>query len=171
VLKDAHAGPIGEPGTCPKIILPSEDRYQLPFKAPRPPGPNTGKKFKAFELAWEFLKPAVPVPPYGPKRFVISFEFDGASFWFDDQRTLIEIIDYAKASNARRINVIGQRTQIKLDNGEVLAEFEAVAKIRATMTANQIASGQVKSEIVTTWIDKAVAGGSPERIVTIDVIP
>jgi outer membrane protein OmpA-like peptidoglycan-associated protein len=171
VLKDAHAGAVGELGACPKTMLPSEERYQLPFKAPRQPGPNIGKKFKAFDLAWEFLKPEVPVAPFGPKRFVISFEFDGSSFWFDDQRTLIEIIDYAKASNARQIKIVGHRTEIKLDDGTKLTEFEAVAKIRATMTANQVASGQIAAKIDTSWDDVPVSGGASQRIVTIDIIP
>ena len=55
---------------CNTAVLPAEDRYNLTFEPPRPPGPSAGR------LA--FAGTAAPPPPAEPPRaFTLRYDFEG----------------------------------------------------------------------------------------------
>ena len=55
---------------CNTPVLPAEDRYNLTFEPPRPPGPSAGR------LAFAGGPPAA-APPELPREFRLRYDFDG----------------------------------------------------------------------------------------------
>ena len=68
VLKPVHLSVLPEPDASCNTILPAEERYNLTFEPPRPPGPSKGRL--AFDNA---PPPARPAPAALPstKEFVV----------------------------------------------------------------------------------------------------
>ena len=71
VLKPVHLSVLDRDASC-TTMLPAEERYNLTFEPPRPPGPSNGRL--AFDNA-----PAAPPSPraVSTREFVVSYSFDG----------------------------------------------------------------------------------------------
>jgi hypothetical protein len=105
-------------------VLPAEDRYELGFEPPRPPGPSRGR------LAF-----GDPVPPSGAAssatlEFTLGYEFDGTVV-FRHAQTLQRIFETARAVTPRELRITGYRSASRLSNGQVLREREHIARERA----------------------------------------
>jgi hypothetical protein len=109
-------------------VLPAEDRYDLDFEPPRPPGPSRGR------LAFGDPAPrdgvsAQSVPDANPD-FRLEYEFDG-KVAFRHAQTLQKIHDAARAGPTTEIVITGYRSASKLSNGEVLRERAGIERERA----------------------------------------
>jgi hypothetical protein len=113
-------------GGC-NTILPAEDRYNLTFEPPRPPGPSRGR------LAF-----GDPTPPAGAKPtaavaapvFTLQYEYDGMVA-FRHAQTLQQILDAARAGSGRELRITGYRSASRLSIGSVMREREEIGRERA----------------------------------------
>jgi hypothetical protein len=110
-------------GNC-NTVLPAEDRYNLTFEPPRPPGPSRGR------LA--FADPAPPAGPAAevPRAFTLQYEFEGLVA-FRHAQALQRILDAARAQGARELLITGYRSASRLSNGTTMREREAIGRERA----------------------------------------
>ncbi len=111
-------------------LLPAEERYNLTFAPPRPPGPSGGR------LAFNTLP--MPVKPAAVERrvheFTLQYDFDGMVN-FKHPFQLTPLLDLAKALPASRIVITGHRGDALLSDGSVLAEQPDRARHRAEQVA------------------------------------
>src|SRR6185436_1965006 len=115
VLKPVHLSVLESDASC-NTMLPAEERYNLTFEPPRPPGPSGGRL--AFDNA-----PATPRPAAtsSPREFVVSYPFDGL-VGFTHAGSLTEILQFARTQNAREIEIVGYRGSVRLSNGQTMVE-------------------------------------------------
>jgi hypothetical protein len=109
-------------------LLPAEERYNLTFEPPRPPGPSAGRL--AFAGG---PPPAAPAEP--PRDFTLRYDFDGLVV-FRHAGDLTAILDAARARNAQRIAITGHRGSVLLSNGTTLTEQPSLARRRAEQVAS-----------------------------------
>jgi hypothetical protein len=109
-------------------MLPAEERYNLTFEPPRPPGPSGG------QLAFAAPPPAPAPPASGPKDFELRYDFDGMVV-FRHARDLEAILRHARESGARRVVITGHRGAALLSNGETLTESAGIERRRAEQVA------------------------------------
>ena len=129
-------------------MLPAEDRYELNFEPPRPPGPSGGR------LAFSYPNDPPAKPGDGPKDFTIEYDFDGLVV-FRHPRTLGAILDFARESQARRIEITGYRGASLLSNGEKLIEAADIGQRRAEQVAELLkGAGLTDVEYRVRWHDK-----------------
>ena len=112
---------------CNTPVLPAEDRYNLTFEPPRPPGPSAGR------LAFAAATPP-PAPAEPPHAFTLHYDFDGLVV-FRHAGALTEILDAAHARKARTVSITGHRGSVLLSNGTTLTEHASVARRRAEQIA------------------------------------
>ncbi len=111
-------------GSC-NTLLPAEDRYNLTFEPPRPPGPSRGR------LAFGDPAPKSGVPSVEMIRdYTLQYEFDGMVA-FRHAQTLQKILDTARATHATELRITGYRSASRLSNGSVMRERESIARERA----------------------------------------
>jgi hypothetical protein len=135
-------------GSCNKI-LPAEDRYNLTFEPPRPPGPSMGR------LAFSYPEDTRAKPGDGPKDFTIEYDFDGLVV-FRHPRFLQAILEYAVDTQARHVDIVGYRGASRLSNGETLVEAADIGKRRAEQVAELLkGAGLANVEYRVRWQDKA----------------
>jgi hypothetical protein len=112
-------------------ILPAEERYNLTFEPPRPPGPSAGRL--AFAPApSDAPRPAAPSAP--PRSFTLRYDFDGLVV-FRHASELTAILDAARARKARTIAITGHRGAVLLSDGTTLTERPDIARRRAEQIA------------------------------------
>ena len=112
---------------CNTPVLPAEDRYNLTFEPPRPPGPSAGR------LA--FAAGPTPTPPAEPPReFTLRYDFEGLVV-FRHAGDLTAILDAARARKTRAVSITGHRGSVLLSNGSTLTEQPSVARRRAEQIA------------------------------------
>ena len=129
-------------------ILPAEDRYELTFEPPRPPGPSGGR------LAFSYPSDPPAKPGDGPKDFTIEYDFDGLVV-FRHPRMLGAILDYARETQAKRIEITGYRGASLLSNGEKLIEAPDIGQRRAEQVAELLkGAGLTDIEYRVRWQDK-----------------
>jgi hypothetical protein len=130
VLKPVHLSVLPEADPSCNTMLPAEERYNLTFEPPRPPGPSKGR------LAFDRPAAAVPSAASSPtsREFVLPFDFDGAVA-FNHAGRLTEILTFARASQAREVEVVGFRGAVRLSNGQLLTEESGVGQRRAEQIA------------------------------------
>jgi hypothetical protein len=116
-------------GAC-NTILPAEERYNLTFEPPRPPGPSAGRL--AFAAAPSDAPPPAPREP--ARTFTLRYDFD-ALVVFRHAGDLTAILDAARARGARRLAITGYRGAVLLSGGETLVERADIASRRATQVA------------------------------------
>lgn len=125
VIKPVTLSVLPELDASCNTLLPAEERYELTFEPPRPPGPSRGR------LA--FGDPTMrnaPPPPGAELEFSLAFEFDGMVA-FRHAQTLQKILDTARATNATEVRITGYRAASRLTNGGVMREREPIARERA----------------------------------------
>ncbi len=112
-------------GSC-NTMLPAEDRYNLTFEPPRPPGPSKGR------LAFGDPTPrnAATGQEGARREFTLQYEFDGTVV-FRHAQILQQILDAANAGHATEVKVTGYRSASRLSNGTVMAERENIDRQRA----------------------------------------
>ena len=110
-------------GSC-NTLLPAEQRYNLTFEPPRPPGPSRGR------LAFGDPPPKGGAPENAPRDFTLQYEFDGMVA-FRHAQTLQKILESARATHATEVRITGFRSASRLSNGTVMREREPIARERA----------------------------------------
>ena len=153
---------------CNTAVLPAEDRYNLTFEPPRPPGPSAGRL--AFAGA-----AAPPPPPEPPRAFTLRYDFDGLIV-FRHAGDLTSIFDSAKARHARVVAITGHRGSVLLSNGTTLVEQPAMARRRAEQVAELLrGAGLTSVEYRVRWHDEAAAADGDDdaalRLVTVELDP
>jgi hypothetical protein len=107
-------------GSC-NTMLPAEDRYNLTFEPPRPPGPSRGR------LAFGDPAPRASAPA---RAVTLQYEFDG-KVAFRHAQKLQQLLDSARAVHATELRITGFRSASRLSDGTVMREREAIARERA----------------------------------------
>ena len=166
VIESPVVSIINEPADDCRAQLPSDDRYQLPFEPPRPPGPSKGR------LAYDYgPPPAPPKPPFSAKTFIVPYDFDGL-VGFKTPRFLTPIVTYAEDVGATRIEITGYRAAVKLSDGSTLTEQPALARRRAEQIAELLrGAGLTGPRYEVRWKDAAETGGPDKRRATVIVAP
>jgi hypothetical protein len=104
-------------------MLPAEERHELGFEPPRPPGPSLGR------LAF-----GDPTPRGGAaaeeREFTLAYEFDG-TVAFRHAQILQRILDAARKARAAELRVTGYRSASRLSDGTVLRERAGIDRERA----------------------------------------
>jgi hypothetical protein len=150
-----------------RTMLPSDDRYQLPFEPPRPPGPSKGR------LAYDSGPPPSPPPAAmrGPRKFTVPYDFDG-TVGFKTPRFLTPILDFARKNEGSRVEIMGYRGAVKLTDGRVLSEVAPLARRRAEQIAQLLrGAGLTEANYDVKWKDQAETGGPETRRVEVIVTP
>ena len=153
---------------CNTPVLPAEDRYNLTFEPPRPPGPSAGR------LAFAGGPPPV-ARAEPPREFTLRYDFDGLVV-FRHAGELTAILDAARARQARRIAIVGHRGAVLLSNGTTLTEQPSLARRRAEQLAALLrGAGLTDVDYDISWQDDpAAADGrndAAERRVTVELTP
>ena len=111
-------------GSC-NTLLPAEERYNLTFEPPRPPGPSRGR------LAFGNPTPAgAPTAGAAPRDFTLQYEFDGMVA-FRHAQILQRILESSRANNATGLRITAYRSASRLSNGTVMREREHIDRERA----------------------------------------
>jgi hypothetical protein len=135
-------------GSC-NTMLPAEDRFNLTFEPPRPPGPSSGR------LAFSYADEQRAKPGDGPKEFLIEYDFNGLVV-FRHPRALGAILDYARDTQAKRIDITGFRGASLLSNREKFVEAADMGKRRAEQVAELLkGAGLTDIEYRVRWHDAA----------------
>ena len=163
-------------------ILPANARDNN-LEPRRGPGPNVRREQQTPEQraaararAEEARLANVPVPPYEERSFVLHYEFDS-------ELAVLEIgnanqaLEYARAVDAKRITVTGQRASSLLSDGTRLTELDYIARKRAEEVAAVMHRLGIPEgvELEVTWSDEVNAGDGIDdwkgRITEIRVFP
>jgi len=150
VLKPVHLSVVEADASC-TTTLPAEDRYNLTFAPPRPPGPSAGR------LAFDNAPAAPPLVTAPTRQFTVPYDFDGL-VGFRHARPLTDILEFARSVNARELEIVGYRGAVKLSNGQTLVEEAGIAKQRAQQIAMLLqGAGLNAPNYKVRWEDEPVA--------------
>jgi hypothetical protein len=155
VLKPVHLSVLDPDASC-NTMLPAEERYNLTFEPPRPPGPSRGRL--AFDNAAPAAAAAAP-PSVMPatREFVVSYPFDGM-VGFNHAGPLTAVLDFARAVNAREIEIVGYRGAVRLSNGQTMVEEATIGKRRAEQVASLLQGAQLTApSYKIAWRDEPAA--------------
>jgi hypothetical protein len=149
VLKPVHLSVLERDAAC-NTVLPAEERFNLTFEPPRPPGPSRGR------LAFDNASPGPPPPVASTTReFVVRYQFDGL-VGFNHAGQLTEVLEFARATNAGTIEIIGYRGAVRLSNGQTIVEEPAIGRKRAEQVAMLLQGANLKAPAYkVTWRDGA----------------
>ncbi len=125
VIKPVTLSVLPELDASCNTVLPAEERYDLTFEPPRPPGPSRGR----LAFGDPTMRNDAP-PPGADLRYSLAFEFDGMVA-FRHAQTLQKIFDSARATNATEVRITGYRAASRLTDGTVMRERERIAHERA----------------------------------------
>ena len=151
-------------------LLPAEERYNLTFEPPRPPGPSAGR------LAFAGGDPAAAAPAPSPEqRFTLRYDFDGLIV-FRHAGALTTILEAARARGARRVAITAHRGSVLLSDGTTLVEKPTIARRRAEQLAELLrGAGLTDVDYRVRWHDEPQAadgaGDAALRIVTVELEP
>lgn len=132
VLKPVHLSVLPEADASCTTILPAEERYDLTFEPPRPPGPSRGRL--AFDPGPAAAPPSAAAPRLAAREFVVSYAFDGLVA-FNHSGLLSEVLTFARTINARAVEIVGYRGAVRLSNGQTMVEEASIARRRAEQVA------------------------------------
>ena len=138
VLKPVHLSVLSERDASCSTVLPAEERYNLTFEPPRPPGPSKGR------LAFDNTPPPPPPAPATSTRdFVIAYDFDRL-VGFSHAGLLSQVLDFARTANAREIQIVGYRGAVLLSNGQTMVEEATIGKQRAEQVSMLLQGANLK---------------------------
>ena len=155
VLKPVHLSVLEPDASC-NTMLPAEERFNLTFEPPRPPGPSKGR------LAFDNAAPPAAAPTPSPvmpatREFVVSYPFDGL-VGFNHAGPLTAVLDFARAVKAREIEIVGYRGAVRLSNGQTMVEEGSIGKKRAEQVALLLQGAQLTGPSYTIgWRDEPAA--------------
>jgi hypothetical protein len=130
VLEPVRLSVIAELDPSCNQMLPAEERYNLTFEPPRPPGPSGGRL--AFNT---LLMPSAPVQvKREPQRLSLQYDFNGMVN-FKHPFQLAPALEMARAMPATRLQITGYRGAVLLSDGTVMREAEGLAQRRAEQVA------------------------------------
>lgn len=130
VLKPVALSVMQELDASCNTVLPAEERYNLPFEPPRPPGPSKGRL--AFGDPVTRPQSAEPV---AAKSFELRYEFDSLVM-FRHAQPLQQILEHAKQSGASKVKITGYRAATLLSNGQLMQEDKEMGRRRAEQVAD-----------------------------------
>jgi len=159
VLKPVQLSVLDRDASC-TTMLPAEERYNLTFEPPRPPGPSKGR------LAFDNTPAAPPSPrALSTREFVVSYSFDGL-IAFNHAGLLTEVLEFARAANAREIEIVGHRGAVRLSNGQTMVEERTIGKKRAEQVAMLLQGANLTAPSYNvSWRDQAAAAsGSDDHL-------
>jgi hypothetical protein len=133
VLKPVTLSVLPELDNSCSTMLPAEERYNLTFEPPRPPGPSKGRLAFAQDPAVPRPTPAAVEP--GPRTFTLQYDFDG-QIGFRHGGQLAQIRDFAQKTKATRIEITAFRAAALLSDDTVLTERDDIAQRRAEQVAS-----------------------------------
>jgi hypothetical protein len=154
VLKPVHLSVMPESDASCNTFLPAEERYNLTFEPPRPPGPSKGR------LAFDNAPSTPPVPATPPavsstKEFIVPYDFDGM-VGFNHAGRLTEILNAARAMDAKEIEIVGYRGAVRLSNGQTMMEDPGIGKRRAEQVAMLLQGANLKTpSYKVTWREES----------------
>jgi hypothetical protein len=151
VLKPVTLSVLPELDRSCNTVLPAEDRYNLTFEPPRPPGPSRGR------LAFGDPTPrnATAAADSASRAFTLQYEFDGRVV-FRHAQILQQILDAARAGHAAEIRVTGYRSASRLSNGTVMKEREHIDQQRAEQVRELLTgAGLTNVKYTLEWKDLA----------------
>ena len=140
VLNPVHLSVLERDASC-NTMLPAEDRYNLTFEPPRPPGPSKGRL--AFDNAAPPAAAPAPAATAPTREFIVSYPFDGL-IGFTHAGALTAILNFARTANAREIEIVGHRGAVRLTNGQTMAEESTIGKKRAEQIAMLLQGANLK---------------------------
>jgi len=132
VLKPVVLSVLPELDSSCSTVLPAEERYNLTFEPPRPPGPSKGRLAFAVDPAAPRPTPAVETLP---KTFTLQYEFDGL-IGFRHGGQLAQIKEFAQKQKATRIEITAYRAASLLSNDSLFTEREDIGRRRAEQVAS-----------------------------------
>ena len=103
------------------VVLPAEDRYELTFEPPRPPGPSRGR----LAFGDPVMREAAAA-----RDFTLAYEFDG-KVAFRHAQILQRILDTARSVKATGVHITGYQSASRLSDGTVMRERTELARDRA----------------------------------------
>ncbi len=164
VLTPVRLSVLERDASC-TTMLPAEERYNLSFEPPRPPGPSRGRLAFASAPAAPAAAPAVPAAASAAREFVVSYPFDGL-VGFNHAGVLTGILEFARQVDARAIEIVGQRGAVRLSNGQTLVEEPAIGKTRAEQVAALLQGAGLRgpSYMVTWRAEPAAATGVDDHL-------
>ena len=136
-------------GSC-NTILPAEERYNLPFEAPRPPGPSMGR----LAFGDPVMKPKAEQAEE-PRSFELRYEFD-SMVMFRHAQPLQKILEHAKQTAATQVTITGYRGATLLSNGQLMQEHKDIGRRRAEQVAELLrGAGLDNLKYDVQWKDEA----------------
>jgi hypothetical protein len=170
-LEPVHLSVIAEPDASCNQMLPAEERYNLTFEPPRPPGPSGGK------LAFNTLPmPAQPGAVKSETRhYTLNYDFNGLVN-FKHPFQLAPALETARAMGATHVEIVGYRGAALLSDGTIVPEQAGLAQRRAEQVAELLRGAGLTSPVYAVrWVDTAAAPDGVEdyqrRRVEITLLP
>jgi len=100
-----------------------------------------------------------PVPPFGPRSLVITYPFNSTRGSGPDMLKLKELAAYARAANAKSVQITGYRAISVLSDGGALTEDPQIARARAEKIAAILGALGVNAKLTHVgWNEGAIAG-------------
>lgn len=141
-------------------MLPAEDRYNLTFEPPRPPGPSRGR------LAFDNPSPPAArdaAPETLPKTFTLRFDFD-STIAFRHAGALQQIRSFAQTHQVTHVDVTAYRAASLLSNGKTLTERDDIGRRRAEQLVDLLRDSGVTASYRVRWLEAAPPDGQDDAL-------
>jgi len=144
VLKPLTLSVMPELDASCNVVLPAEDRYELTFEPPRPPGPSRGR----LAFGDPVMRDAAAT-----LDFTLAYEFDGKVV-FRHAQILQRILESARAAKATEIRITGYRSASRLSDGTMMRERAGLERERAEQVRELLRGAGLESVVYTLhWKD------------------
>jgi len=132
-------------------LLPTNPQYHIIGR--RGPGPNTAES--ALRRPPAPPPPPVVAPPYLPRTFKLTYDFDSELA----SRTIgeaLKAVQYAEVVQAKHITITGYRGASLLSDGTLAIEIESIARLRAQELGNTLRRLRIPAaaELLLKWESK-----------------
>jgi hypothetical protein len=146
VLKPVTLSVMPELDASCNTLLPAEDRYNLTFEPPRPPGPSRGR------LAFGDPTPRNSAPV---REVSLQYEFDGMVAFRHAQK-LQQVLDTARAVRATELRITGYGSASRLSSGRIMREREDIGRQRAEQVRDLLrGAGLDGVKYTLEWVDRS----------------